>query len=101
MPKANTADIEPAYTYEWSDAEQTTLRRTDAEGNVAWVPVDEGNRDYAEFLSSKATAASYVPPEPPPEKTTEEKVDNMLSAFGLSREEMQAALAVKTTKAKK
>ena len=98
MPKTNTANIAPAFTYEWSDAEQTTLRRTDANGNVAWVPADEGNRDYAEFLSSGATAAAYVPPEPPPEKTTEEKINSLLSDYGLTREEMQAALAVKTKK---
>ena len=99
MSKTNTADIAPAFTYEWADAEQSSLKRTDADGNVAWVPTDPGNRDYAEFLSSAATAAAYVPPEPPPEKTTEEKVNQLLSDYGLSREEMQAALAVKTTKA--
>ena len=101
MPKTNTADIAPATTYEWVDAEQTSLKRTDADGNVAFVPTDPGNRDYAEFLSSGATAAAYVPPEPPPEKTTEEKVNQLLSDYGLTRDEMQAALAVKTTKAKK
>ena len=101
MPKTNTADIAPAFTYEWIDAEQTSLKRTDADGNVAWVPTDPSNRDYAEFLSSGATAAPYVaPPEPEP-LTTEEKVNQLLSDYGLTREEMQAALAVKTTKAKK
>ena len=65
MSKTNTADIAPAFTYEWIDAEQSSLKRTDADGNVAWVPTDPGNRDYAEFLSSGATAAAYVaPPEP-------------------------------------
>ena len=75
MPTTNTADITPAFTYQWNDAEQTSLKRTDADGNVAFVPTDPGNRDYAEFLSSGATAAAYVPPEPPPEKTTEEKIN--------------------------
>ena len=96
MPKTNTADIAPAFTYEWTDAEKTTLKRTDSEGNVAFVPTDPGNKDYAKFLSSGATAAPYVAPEPPPEKTTEEKVNQLLSDYGLTREEMQAALAVKT-----
>ena len=92
MPKTNTANIAPAFTYEWTSAEQTTLRRTDSDGNVAWVPADPGNRDYSEFLSSGATAAPYVaPPEPEP-LTTEEKVNNMLAAYGLSREELKAAL---------
>jgi len=96
MPRTNTADITPAqYTYEWTDAEQSSLKRTDAEGNVAFVPADPGNRDYAEFLSSGATAADYVAPPEPPEPTTEEKVNRLLSDYGLTRDEMQAALAAK------
>ncbi len=96
MPRTNTADIAPAtYTYEWMDAEQTSLKRTDADGNVAFVPVAEGNRDYAEFLSSGATAAEYVAPPAPPEPTTEEKVNRLLSDYGLTREEMLAALTAK------
>ena len=83
------------YTYEWTDAEQTSLKRTDAEGNVAFVPVAEGNRDYAEFVSSGATATDYVAPPEPPEPTTEEKVNRLLSDYGLTRDEMQAALAAK------
>ena len=95
MPKTNTANIVLAFTYEWADAEQTSLKRTDADGNVAWVPADEGNRDYAAYLASGEEAASYVePPEPAP-LTTAEKVDKMLAAYGLTRAEMQAALAVK------
>jgi len=84
-----------SYTYTWSDAEQTTLKRADAEGNVAFVPTDPLNRDYAEFLSSGATAAAYVAPPAPPEPTTEEKVNRLLSDYGLTRDEMQAALAAK------
>ena len=51
-----------AYTYTWTDAEETGLRREDADGNVAFVPADPGNRDYAAFLSSGATATAYVEP---------------------------------------
>ena len=29
------------YTYTWTDAEQTSLLREDADGNVAFVPVAE------------------------------------------------------------
>ena len=96
MPRTKTADIAPAqYTYEWTEAEQTSLKRTDAEGNVAYVPTDPSNRDYAEFLSSKSTATAYVEPPAPPEPTTEEKVNRLLSDYGLTRDEMQAALAAK------
>jgi len=99
MPrKAKTADIAaPTYTYAWTSAEQSGLKRTAPDGTVAFVPTDPANRDYAEFLSSGATAAAYVEPEPLPEKTTEEKVNQLLSDYGLTREEMQAALAVKTS----
>ena len=81
------------YTYTWTDAEQTSLKREDENGNVAFVPTDPGNRDYAEFLSSGATAAPYVaPPEPEP-LTTEEKVNRLLADYGLTRDELQVALA--------
>ena len=74
-----------SYTYTWSDAEQTSLKREDTEGNVAFVPTDPANCDYAAFLASGDTAADYVaPPEPAP-LTTEEK----LNAAGLTVEELR------------
>ena len=81
-----------AYTYEFTDAEESGLRRTDENGNVAFVPVAEGNRDYAEYLASGETAAAYVAPPAPPEPTTEEKVNRLLSDYGLTRDEMRVAL---------
>jgi hypothetical protein len=73
------------YTYTWTNAEQTSLKREGTDGNVAFVPTDPANRDYAEFLESGATAADYVaPPEPAP-LTTEEK----LNAAGLTVEELR------------
>ena len=84
-----------SYTYTWSDAEQTTLKREDAEGNVAYVPAAEGNRDYAEFVSSGATADPYVaPPEPAP-LSTEEKVDQLLVDYDLTRDDLSTALGIK------
>lgn len=53
-----------SYTYTWTDAEQTSLRREDADGNVAFVPADPANRDYAKFLEFGETAGDYVPPPP-------------------------------------
>ena len=75
-----------SYTYTWSDAEQTCLKREDADGNVAFVPADPGNRDYAEFVSSGQAATDYVAP---PEPTLQEK----LAAVGLSVDELKALLA--------
>ena len=77
-----------SYTYTWSDAEQTSLKREDADGNVAFVPVAEGNRDYAEFLLSEATAADYVAPPDPPELTAAEKLANA----GLTVDELKTLL---------
>ena len=91
MPRTNTADIAPAtYTYEWTSAEQDSLKRTDAEGNVAFVPTDPANRDYAEFLSSGATASDYIAPPPPPEPTAEEK----LARSGLTVDELKDLLGL-------
>ena len=78
-----------AYTYEFTDAEETTIKRTDENGNVAFVPVAEGNRDYAEYLASGETAAAYVAPPAPPEPTTEEKISRLLSDYGLTRAELK------------
>ena len=51
-----------AYTYEFTDAEETSIKRTDEDGNVAFVPAAAGNRDYAEYLASGITATAYVAP---------------------------------------
>jgi len=77
-----------SYTYTWSDAEKTTLKREDTDGNVAFVPTDPGNRDYAEFVSSGATAAAYVAPPDPPEPTAAEKLANA----GLTVDELKTLL---------
>ena len=70
------------YTYQWANAEQTSLRRTDADGNVAWVPTDPGNRDYAEFVSTAATAAAYVaPPQQPAQPTALELLEARVTAL--------------------
>ena len=91
MASTNTADTTPAtYTYEWVNEDQSGMRRTDAEGNVAFVPAVEDNRDYAEFLSSGATAADYIAPPPPPEPTAEEK----LAASGLTVDELKDLLGL-------
>ena len=79
-----------AYTYEFTDAEETSIKRTDENGNVAIVPTDPRNRDYAEFLSSGATAAPYVVPPASPELTPAEK----LAAAGLTSEELRTLLGL-------
>ena len=87
-----------SYTYTWTDAEETGLRREDEDGNVAFVPADPANRDYAAFLSSGETAADYVAPSEPAPLTTEEKINRLLSDYDLTREEMRSAFAAKASK---
>ena len=86
-----------SYTYTFANAEETTLKREDDQGNIAFVPTDPGNRDYAEFLASDATAAAYVEPPAPPELTTEEKISRLLSDYGLSRDELRSAFIANTS----
>ena len=78
-----------SYTYTFTNAEETALKREDAQGNVAIFGADPANRDYAEFLRSGAKAAPYVaPPEPEP-LIAEEKLANA----GLTVEELKQLLA--------
>ena len=78
------------FTYTFADAEETTLKREDEQGNIAFVPVVEGNRDYAEFLASGATASAYVaPPEPEP-LTAQQKLENA----GLTVDELKTLLGI-------
>jgi len=78
------------YTYTFANAEETTLKREDTEGNISWVPTDPRNRDYAEFLSSGATAAPYVAPEPPAPLTPEQKLEQS----GLTVDELKGLLGL-------
>ena len=89
MPLISTADIATKPTYTWTNAGQTILKREDADGIVTWVPADPDNRDYAEFLSSGATADPYVAPPVPPEPTLTEKLANV----GIDLDELKALLA--------
>ena len=62
-----------AYTYEFTDAENSGIKRTDEDGNVAFVPVAPGKRDYAAYLASGVTATAYVaPPYVEPDPTPHE-----------------------------
>ena len=79
-----------ACTYCFCVADSTSIKRTDDDGNVAFVPCAEGNRDYRAYLASGITADAYVAPPAPPEPTAEEK----LAATGLTVEELTALLGL-------
>lgn len=91
-----------AYTYTWTSADQTVVKREDEEGNALFIPVDEGNRDYRQFVEETGGVADpYIAPPPPAPLTTEEKVNRLLSDYGLTRTELKSALATKTKAANK
>ena len=80
-----------AFTYTWADANQTSLNREDAEGNVLVIPAAEGNRDYAAFLASGETAADYV--EPPVQQDLRTDAEKLEAATGLSVAQIKAVLS--------
>ena len=79
-------------TYKWVDAAQTQLLKTSGPNSFTAFFAEDSVPEYQEFLASGATAAAYVaPPEPAPQ-TTEEKVNHLLSDYGLTRDELLKAV---------
>ena len=79
-----------AYTYAFTSADNDSIKRTDADGNVAFVPAAAGNRDYAEYLASGVTATAYVAPAAPAPLTPTEKLANA----GLTADELKTLLGI-------
>ena len=85
------------YSYQFSNPDETFMRRTGGPDEDLLIPCVETNRYYRQFLESGAEVEPYVaPPEPEP-LTTEEKVNRLLSDYGLTRDEMRTALEVKAS----
>ena len=74
--------------YTWTNEEKTALKLERGD-QVLFIPTDEGNRDYQEFLKSGIKALPYVAPEVR-EPTTEEK----LQAAGISIDELKGLLGL-------
>jgi hypothetical protein len=79
-----------AYTYAFTSADKDSIKRTDADGNVAFVPAAAGNRDYAAYLASGVTATAYVAPAPAAPLTPAEKLANA----GLTADELKTLLGI-------
>ena len=79
------------YTYTWADPEHSAVNRVSETGEFVSIPADPYNTDYAEFLKSGATAEESGPPPPPP--TTAEKIDQLLTDYNLTRDELRAAFS--------
>ena len=50
------------YTYEeiTDDFGSKIIKRTDETGFVAWIPIDEGNSDYASYLNPEAALSTPI-----------------------------------------
>lgn len=82
-----------AYSYQWHNAEKDLIARQTENGFDCVFPLDPDNTVYKEFLASGAVPAAYVEPY----RTTEQKVNKLLSDYGLTRDEMRAALNAKSS----
>ena len=79
-------------TYSFTNPEHTTLRETAANGKTIAFSLNSGSPAWNRYVDSGETAAPYVAPPEPATPTTEEKLNNLLSDYGLSREELKAAI---------
>ena len=78
------------FSYFYEDPEKEWMRREGDDGSVIAFGAVETNPMYAEFVSSGATADSYVaPPEPTP-LTAEEKLERS----GLTVDELKELLGL-------
>jgi hypothetical protein len=46
--------MKPIYEEVTNDLGDTTIKRTDADGKVWWIPVDPANSDYQRYLNPEA-----------------------------------------------
>jgi hypothetical protein len=44
--------MQPVYEEVINDLGQVTIKRTDADGKIWWIPTDPANSDYAAYLKS-------------------------------------------------
>ena len=75
--------------YTWANEEHTSLK-LEVDGQELFIPTDEGNRHYQEFLRSGEEPGEYYEPVAPRQPTAEEK----LAAAGLSLDELKGLLGL-------
>jgi len=44
----------PIYEKIMTDFDNEVIKRTDADGTIAWIPCDEANSDYQRYLNPEA-----------------------------------------------
>ena len=79
-----------SYIYTFDNAEETTIKREDDQGQITLIGVNSGSPGWNEYISSGTTAAAYVEPPAPLEPTPEEKLVNA----GLTVDELKKLLGL-------
>ena len=51
----------PIYEEVINDFGVTVIKRTDAEGGVAWIPTDPANSDYQRYLNPEVEHLTEIP----------------------------------------
>lgn len=83
--------------YFFTSEDNSTLAVEYDDGTSVAFSWESGTRAWKEFVLSGLTPEPYVAPPEPKTLTTEEKVNQLLSDYGLTRDEMRTALEVKTS----
>ena len=47
--------MQPIYEEVTNELGTTLIKRTDADGKIWWIPVDESNSDYQAYLAAQST----------------------------------------------
>ena len=46
--------MKPIYEEITNEFDKTVIKRTDPDGKIWWIPLDEGNADYQRYLNPEA-----------------------------------------------
>lgn len=76
-------------TYSFVNPEHTYLVGPDGKGGTCGFGWESGTPAWELFVESGEEPLPYVEPPEPPEPTTTEKVNNLLSDYGLTRAELR------------
>ena len=76
------------HTYKWHNAENDLIARYTDDVFDYVFPLDPDNSSYQVFLQSGIVPEDYVAPY----QSTEQKVNNLLADYGLTREELKAVI---------
>lgn len=52
--------MQPIYEEVTDDLGQLTIKRTDADGKVWWIPADPANADYQRYLNPEAEQSTPI-----------------------------------------